>query len=46
VFAVFPPGSRNLVQFEFTCEDFGTFENMREQTQAIVATLSIETAAL
>jgi hypothetical protein len=44
VFAVFPPRSRDMVQFTFTCEDFGAFSNMRQQTQAIVSSLSVETA--
>lgn len=43
IFAVFPVGSRDMVQFAFTCDDFGAFASMREETQAIVETLHVVT---
>ncbi|TFC04604.1 hypothetical protein [Cryobacterium mannosilyticum] len=46
VFAVFPVGSSEMLQFAFTCDDFGAFASMREETQAIVETLHIVTEAL
>lgn len=45
IFAVFPAGSREMIQFAFTCDDFGAFADMREETQAIVETLHVVTAA-
>ncbi|MGO4691333.1 hypothetical protein [Glaciibacter sp. 2TAF33] len=46
MFGVFPPGSTDMLQFTFTCDDFGAFGDMRAESQAIVATLSVKTAAL
>jgi hypothetical protein len=46
MFGVFPPGSTDMLQFTFTCDDFAAFSDMRAETQAIVATLSVKTAAL
>jgi hypothetical protein len=42
VFTVFPTRSREALQFTFTTEDFGTFEDMKKQTEAIVSTLRID----
>ncbi|MGN6327261.1 hypothetical protein [Pseudolysinimonas sp.] len=41
VIAVYPPGSAQAVQFVFSAQGLGSFENMPEQTQAIAAGLSV-----
>jgi hypothetical protein len=46
MFGVFPTGSSDMLQFTFTSDDFAAFGDMRAETQAIVATLSVKTAAL
>jgi hypothetical protein len=45
MFGVFPENSSDMIQFTFTSEDFGAFADIRSETQAIVATLRVETAA-
>lgn len=41
VIAVYPPGAAQAVQFIFSAQGLGSFENMPEQTQSIVLNLHV-----
>ena len=42
VFGVYPPDAVDMVQFIFSTDDLGAFNDMAEETEKLVATLEVE----